>query len=191
RRPTKPHVDGTTRQCGVYVVEAMNEGQLAVHRDVQVTNLIAEGATKCSEGFLPGSTFTVSPEASQGRSEIEGNEIGCIEGHDAVDVLRAKRLQPIFYALTNEGFSRRKIDACFHDVSLLRTAYSGRILRCLRHADNATRLHRVTAWFFSTHYRASGDFSHFPATWRVLTLRRFQTLIVPMPRSSPANACSS
>src|SRR5215218_10398171 len=107
-RPTQPQVgDVTASQRGVHVVEAMNEGQLAVGRDVQVVYLVGEGASKCSEGFLPGSTFIVSPEVSQGpevRSDIERNEVGCIEGHDAVDVLRVKRLHRVLYALSNEGF---------------------------------------------------------------------------------------
>ena len=71
RCPTQPHVDVTARQRGLDVVEAINEGQLAVRRDVQVTYVVGEGATKLSEDSLPGSTFTVSPEVSQGRSEIE------------------------------------------------------------------------------------------------------------------------
>src|SRR5215207_11410762 len=86
----------------------MNESQLAFRRDVQLVYLVGEGATKCSEGFLPGSTFVLSPEVSQGpevRSGIERNEVGCKEAHDAVDVLRVKRLQPVLYALSNEGFS--------------------------------------------------------------------------------------
>jgi hypothetical protein len=109
RCPTQPHVgDVTASQRGVHVVEAMNEGQLAVRRDVQVVYLVGEGASICSEGFLPGSTFIVSPDVSQGpevRSDIERNEVGCKEGHDAVDVLRVKRLHQVLYALSNEDFS--------------------------------------------------------------------------------------
>src|SRR3989337_4543 len=91
RCPAQPEVgDVTASQRGVHMVEAMNEGQLAVGRDVQVVYLVGEGASVCSEGFLPGSTFIVSSEVSQGpevRSDIERNEVGCKEGHDALDVL--------------------------------------------------------------------------------------------------------
>src|SRR5262249_51084372 len=64
-----------------------------------------EGAIKHCENFLPGSSFAVSPNVLQGRSDIEGHDDGCIEGHDAVKVLRAQRLDPVLYALSNEGFS--------------------------------------------------------------------------------------
>src|SRR5215212_5530145 len=105
RCPTQPQVgDATANQRGVQVVEAMNEGQLPVRRDVQVVYLVGEGPSICSEGFLPGSTFTVSPDVSQGRNDIERNDVGCIEGHDALDVLRVKRLHQVLYALSNEGF---------------------------------------------------------------------------------------
>src|SRR5918998_2529357 len=105
RRPTQPHVgDLTASQRGVHVVEAMNEGQLAVGRDVQLVYLVGEGASKCSEGFLPGSTFIVSPDVSQGRNDIERNEVGCKEGHDALDVLRVERLHQVLYAPSDEGF---------------------------------------------------------------------------------------
>ena len=72
RCPTHPHVgDVTASQRALHVVEAMNEGQLAVHRDVQVAYLVGDGASIYSEEFLPGSTFTVSSGVSQGRVEIE------------------------------------------------------------------------------------------------------------------------
>jgi hypothetical protein len=72
RCPTQPQVgDVTASQRSVQVVKAMNEGQLAVRRDVQVVYLVGEGASICSEGFLPGSTFIVSPDVSQGRNDIE------------------------------------------------------------------------------------------------------------------------
>ena len=72
RCPTQPQVgDVTASQRGIQLVEAMNEGQLAVRRDVQVVYLVGEGARICSEGFLPGSTFIVSPDVSQGRNDIE------------------------------------------------------------------------------------------------------------------------
>ena len=32
---------------------------------------VGKGASICGEGFLPGSTFTVSPDVSQGRNDIE------------------------------------------------------------------------------------------------------------------------
>ena len=77
RGPTQPQVgDVTARQRAAHVVEAMNEGQFAVRRDVQVADLVGDGASKGREGFLPGSTFIVSPDVSQGRSEIEGHEVG-------------------------------------------------------------------------------------------------------------------
>ena len=67
RCPTQPQVgDVTASQRGVHVVEAMNEGQLAVRRDVQVVYFVGEGASICSEGFLPGSTFILSADVSQG-----------------------------------------------------------------------------------------------------------------------------
>jgi hypothetical protein len=49
----------------------MNEGLLAMRRNVQVAYLVADGAIVCSEDFLPGSTFVVSPGVSQGRPDIE------------------------------------------------------------------------------------------------------------------------
>src|SRR5215475_5866316 len=71
-RPTHPTADDlTVRQRAVHVVETMNEGQLTLGRDVQVTYLVAEGAIKHSENFLPGSSFAVSPDIPQGRSDIE------------------------------------------------------------------------------------------------------------------------
>jgi AraC-like DNA-binding protein len=64
---THPQVgDVTSSQRAVKVVEAMNERQLAVRRDVQVAYLVGEGVSICSEGFLPSSTFTVNPDISQG-----------------------------------------------------------------------------------------------------------------------------
>jgi hypothetical protein len=72
RCPTQPQVgDVTASQRGVQMIEAMNEGQLAVRRDVQVVYLVGEGASICGESFLPGSTFIVSPDVSQGRNDIE------------------------------------------------------------------------------------------------------------------------
>ena len=77
RRPTQPQLgDVTASQRGVQVVEAMNEGQLAVRRDVQVVHLVGKGATIRSEGFLPGSTFIASPDVSQGPNDIERNDVG-------------------------------------------------------------------------------------------------------------------
>src|SRR5215204_2672696 len=109
RCPTHPQLgDLSASQRCVHVVEAVNEGQLPLRGDVQLVYLVGEGAGKCCEGFLPGSTFIVSPDVSQGpevRSDIERNEVGCKEGHDAVDVLRVKRLHQLLYALSNEGFS--------------------------------------------------------------------------------------
>src|SRR5262245_45468879 len=105
RCPTHPQVgDVTASQHAPHVVKAMNEGQLAVRRDVQVAYLVGD-ASKSSEDLLPASTLFVSPEVSQGRGDIECNVVGRIEGHDAVDVLRAKRIRPVLYALSNEGFS--------------------------------------------------------------------------------------
>ena len=49
----------------------------------------------------------------------------------------------------------------------------------------------ATAWLFSTHCRASADFNHSPATWRVLALRRFQMLMVEIASNSPERARSS
>ena len=69
---TQPQVgDVTASQRAVHVVEAMNEGQLLVRRDVQVAYLVRDGASICSKDFLPGSTFPVSPDVSQGRTDIE------------------------------------------------------------------------------------------------------------------------
>jgi hypothetical protein len=42
---------------------------------------------------------------AQGRIEIELKDVGCIKGHDGVDVPSAKRLRPVLYALSNVGFS--------------------------------------------------------------------------------------
>ena len=75
RCPTQPQLgDLTASQRELHVVEAMNEGQLAFRRDIQLVYLVVEGVSKCSEGFLPGSTFILSPEVSQGpevRSDIK------------------------------------------------------------------------------------------------------------------------
>ena len=76
RCPKQPKVgDVTASQRGVDVVEAMNEGQLAVGGDVQVVHLVGDGASRCSEGFLPGSPFTLSPEVSQGWNDIERTQL--------------------------------------------------------------------------------------------------------------------
>jgi hypothetical protein len=67
RCPTHPQVgDVTASQRAFHVVEAMNEGKLAVRRDVQVAYLVGDGASICSKEFLPGSTFIVTPGVSQG-----------------------------------------------------------------------------------------------------------------------------
>jgi hypothetical protein len=58
-------------QHAFHVVEAMNKGQLAVRRDVHVAYLVGDKARICSEEFLPGSTFVVSPGVSQRRVAIE------------------------------------------------------------------------------------------------------------------------
>jgi hypothetical protein len=80
RCPTQPQVGYVTAsQRGVQVVEAVNEGQLAVRRDVQVVHLVGEGASIRGEGLLPGPTFVVGPDVSQGRNDIERNEVGCKE----------------------------------------------------------------------------------------------------------------
>jgi len=49
----------------------MNGGQITLRRDVQVADLVGDGASVCSEECLPGSTFVVSPGVSQGRIDIE------------------------------------------------------------------------------------------------------------------------
>jgi hypothetical protein len=65
RCPTQPQVgDVTASQRAVHVVEAMDERQFAVRRDVQVAYLVGDGASICSEGFLPGSKFIVSADVS-------------------------------------------------------------------------------------------------------------------------------
>ena len=72
RCPTHPQVgDVTASQRAFQVVEAMNEGQFAVRRDLQVAYPISDRASICSEEFLPASTFIVSPGVAQGRLEIE------------------------------------------------------------------------------------------------------------------------
>jgi hypothetical protein len=72
RCPTQPQVAGVTvSQRAVHVVEAMNEGQLAMRRDFQVDYLVGDGPGMYSEEFLPGSTFIVCPGVSQGRIDIE------------------------------------------------------------------------------------------------------------------------
>ena len=72
RRPTYPQVgDVTASQCAFHVVEAMNECQRAVRRDVYVAHLVGDGPSIRSEEFLPGSTFLITPGVLQGRIEIE------------------------------------------------------------------------------------------------------------------------
>ena len=72
RGPTHPEVgDVTASHHAFHVVEAMNEGQLAVRRDVQVEYLVSDGPSICSEEFLPGSTLIVNTGISQGRIDIE------------------------------------------------------------------------------------------------------------------------
>src|SRR5262249_4803212 len=71
-RPTHPTVDALTAgEHSLHMVEAVNEGQLTLRRDVQVTYLIVEGAIDHCEHLLPGSPFAVSPDVSQRRSDIE------------------------------------------------------------------------------------------------------------------------
>ena len=106
RRPTHPQVGRVTAsQCAPYVVEAMNEGQFAVRRDAQVPYLVGNRASVCGEEFFPGSTLIVNPGVSEGWIQIEGNDVGCIEGHHPVDVFRANRLRAVFYTLSNESFN--------------------------------------------------------------------------------------
>ncbi len=70
--PTHPQVTRVTvSQRAAYKVEAMDEGQLTLRSDVQLMHLVADGASACSEEFLPSSTFIVSSCVSQGRIEIE------------------------------------------------------------------------------------------------------------------------
>ena len=61
----------TASQRAFQMVEALNEGQLVVGRDVQVRSLVGDVAGICNEEFLSGSTFIVSPGVSQRRIEIE------------------------------------------------------------------------------------------------------------------------
>src|SRR5262249_33592516 len=61
RCPTHPHVGAVAAgQRAVHVVDRMNEGQLAVRRDVQVAYLVGDRAI-CGEDVLPCSTLIVSP----------------------------------------------------------------------------------------------------------------------------------
>jgi hypothetical protein len=61
RCPTHPQVgDVAARQRAVHVVDRMNEGQLALRRDVQVAYLVGNRAIR-SEGCLPFSTLLSAP----------------------------------------------------------------------------------------------------------------------------------
>ena len=69
RCPTHPQVAGATAsQRAAHVIEAVSEGELAVRRDVALAYLVGDGASACSEEFLPGSTFSVSAGVSQGKT---------------------------------------------------------------------------------------------------------------------------
>src|SRR4029450_11362501 len=127
-RPTQPHVDGTTRERAVDVVEAMNEGDLAVRRHRQVTYLVGNCGTWCGAHFWPGSTFLVSPVASQRWSEIERNEVARVEGHDAVDVLCAYRFRQVLDTFSNEGFSHvfLRLSPMFLNTTIRLSAQSSR-----------------------------------------------------------------
>ena len=72
RCPPQPQIgDAAGGRRRGHVVEAVGEGQLAVHRDVQVAYLVADAARKRSERFLPGTTFTVDPDETQRRRDVE------------------------------------------------------------------------------------------------------------------------
>jgi hypothetical protein len=90
RCPTHPHIGGlTVGQRALHVVDSVNEGQPVNRVHVQFAYLVVDGAIG-SEGFLPLSTLSVSPDISQGLdSDIERNEVGSKEGQDAIDVLIA------------------------------------------------------------------------------------------------------
>ena len=71
RCPTQPQIgDVTASQRAVHVVEAMNEGQLAVRRDAQLTYLVGDEASMYCEELLPGSTFTVRPGVSMASGSL-------------------------------------------------------------------------------------------------------------------------
>src|SRR5262249_27878350 len=104
------------------------EGKLAVGRDLQVAYLVRD-RSKGSEGFTPGSTLTLGPEVAERRRDIVGDEVGRVERHDAVDVLRADRLRQVLEALSDDGLG-----------SLLLLGFSGsRHARLLRLSAHETR----------------------------------------------------
>src|SRR5262249_52974594 len=112
RRPANPHLDLTGRPGGGDVVEAECEGQFAVRFEVQVTDFIGDRATQCRENRLPGSTLPVGSRVTQRRRQIEGDNVGRVEGGDRVDVFCADRRRPVGYALADGSFMDVRCDIC-------------------------------------------------------------------------------
>jgi hypothetical protein len=72
RGPTHPPIfGGTAHQCATHVIETVNEGQLAIRCDVQITYVVANGAREGSEQFSPGATFIVRSFVSQRQTDVE------------------------------------------------------------------------------------------------------------------------
>src|SRR5262245_66002021 len=89
RCPTYPVLNVTVVHREVDVVEAMSDRQLVAHHHLQVTHLVGDRAGKSREDSLPSLPLAVRAEISQGWREIERNDVGRIQGHDALDVFRA------------------------------------------------------------------------------------------------------
>ena len=53
------------------MVETVNEGQVAVRSDIQLTDRVTDRARTSGEEFLPGFTLIISPGVSQWWIEID------------------------------------------------------------------------------------------------------------------------
>lgn len=68
----RTHNGGVTASLSALdVIDAMNEGQIVVCRDVPLAYLVSDGASICREASFPGLAFTVSSGISQRRTNIE------------------------------------------------------------------------------------------------------------------------
>jgi hypothetical protein len=114
--PAHPHLGRVAAgQRAAHVVEAVDEGQVALRSHLGIGQLVREPAGVCSEGLEPGLTLRLRPRVSQGRIDIERDDVRGVERRRSADVLCAQRLRPVLQPLSNEGFS--------HGVLLFRRSW--------------------------------------------------------------------
>src|SRR6266700_4509783 len=94
--PTQPEIGLLPSVHGsAYPVEAVGEGNVIAHRDVEVVNFIVNRALVDGEDLFPNVPECICSHVSQRGHDVERHDLLRIERHDAFDVLVTKRSDPI------------------------------------------------------------------------------------------------